>query len=492
MKKNTVYLYWFAVLGLGFLGTQTNGGNNVYGVGSQGFVNRQGLGTGDSSDVKMIDGVLYINGERANNSAAVRYEGGELVVDMKKVPNATKKDITTTPQTVNANVPIAKNTTATNIEITPKLVNVDNNTQTVNPTPTDVKMVDGVLYINGERAKKSNAVRYEGGELVVDMKKIDPAYSYATPAPSNNTIATETNAAANVVNNTTTESKVLYTSSSGRTAACRTYTGSPTASSGLTKVLLADVYGEDTPCDAHYHYHWDDKNIHAYKFFGAHMIPDTIEFFLTHGLGDDFSMPVRGRVTSNFGPRHRRFHNGIDLKLTTGEPVKSVFDGKVRIAQYSKSYGYVVVVRHYNGIETLYAHLSKLKVKEGDKVDSGTIIGLGGSTGRSTGPHLHFEVRYMGHPIDPSEMIDFVYTKNLKSHTFTVPKAYFMSSTPYQNSHSSDNTYASSSGSKQHTVRRGDTLSKIARRYGTSVNQLCRLNGISSRSTLRVGQRLKV
>jgi len=158
----------------------------------------------------------------------------------------------------------------------------------------------------------------------------------------------------------------------------------------------------------------------------------------------------------------------------------------VRIAQYSRSYGYVVVVRHYNGLETLYAHLSKLTVKENQDVKSGEVIGLGGSTGHSTGNHLHLEVRYKGHPLNPNEMIDFA-NNRLKSHTFVVDRAYFSSSNPYENSHATG-----SGGSKYYTIRRGDTLSKIAKRNGTSISRLCRLNGMSSRSTLRVGKRLKV
>lgn len=254
------------------------------------------------------------------------------------------------------------------------------------------------------------------------------------------------------------------------------------------KILLSNVYGEEIPAFNHYHGAWDTKKIHNYKY-NLSMMKDTVEFFLSHGLNDDFKMPTMGHVTSNFGPRRWRYHNGIDLKLDKGDPVFSMFEGKVRIAQYSRSYGYVVVVRHFNGLETLYAHLSKLKVKSGDNLKAGDIVGLGGSTGRSTGNHLHLEVRYKGHPINPNELINFA-SKTLKHHTFTVDRSYFTSTNPYESVHGSSTT--SAGGKKYHKIRRGDTLGRIAQRNGTSVKQLCRLNGISSRTTLRVGRSLRV
>ncbi|MEZ4887148.1 MAG: M23 family metallopeptidase [Chitinophagales bacterium] len=260
------------------------------------------------------------------------------------------------------------------------------------------------------------------------------------------------------------------------------------------KILLSDVYGEDIPAFNHYHGAWDTQKIHNYKYDLSQM-KDTVEFFLSHGLGDDFIMPTMGYVTSNFGPRRRRYHNGIDLKLENGDPVQSMFEGKVRIAQYSRSYGYVVVVRHFNGLETLYAHLSKLKVKSGDNVAAGGIVGLGGSTGRSTGNHLHFEVRYKGHPIDPNELIDFN-AKTLKHHTFTVDRSYFTSTDPYESAHADkdvdDDGVVSASSAKYYKIRKGDTLGKIAQRYGTSISRICKLNGISTRTTLNVGRSLRL
>lgn len=120
--------------------------------------------------------------------------------------------------------------------------------------------------------------------------------------------------------------------------------------------------------------------------------------------------PVPGAITSNYGyrPRFRRVHRGTDLRLSIGDTVVSAFDGKVRLTKYEgRGYGYYVVIRHDNGMETVYGHLSKFLVKPNQRVKAGEPIALGGNTGRSTGPHLHFETRFMGLPINPAAIIDF-------------------------------------------------------------------------------------
>jgi len=184
------------------------------------------------------------------------------------------------------------------------------------------------------------------------------------------------------------------------------------------------------------------------------------------------------RINSNFGWRRGRVHSGIDLDLEIGDHVYAAFDGTVKRAEYTKGYGNLIVLEHPNGLQTYYAHLSKIKVEPGQEITSGDLIGLGGSTGRSTGPHLHFEVRYLGAYMDPSNLIDFK-TGELKSTILTVQKSSF-------------NLQNDVSTAKYHTVRSGDTLSKIARQYGTSVSRICKLNGISSTKVIRPGQRLRV
>ncbi|HET6245843.1 MAG: peptidoglycan DD-metalloendopeptidase family protein [Bacteroidetes bacterium] len=188
--------------------------------------------------------------------------------------------------------------------------------------------------------------------------------------------------------------------------------------------------------------------------------------------------PHKGKVSSNFGRRDGKNHNGIDISLRTGEPVLSAFDGKVRIARNHGGYGNVVVVRHYNGLETLYAHLHKIKVKPGQEIAAGQLVGLGGNTGRSTGSHLHFEVRFKGKPLNPNHLINFS-EKQLKHEAIVLNKTKWSYS-------------ICAEGAEYHLVEKGEYLSEIAERYGLSVIQLCEFNSLSRKSILQVGQRLRV
>ena len=204
---------------------------------------------------------------------------------------------------------------------------------------------------------------------------------------------------------------------------------------------------------------------------------DTTFLALLPGFGQRYVHPIAGRVTSRFGPRGGRYHLGTDIKLFTGDSVRSAFDGVIRIARRSRTYGYVIVVRHYNGLETYYAHLSKLLVKKEQVVQAGEVIGLGGNTGRSYGAHLHFEVRYLGTALDPEIMIDFV-NGRLKMTQLPICKETFA----YQ---------IEQNQARWHTVRSGETLSSIARRYGTTVGSIQRLNRLSG-TTIRAGSTLRV
>ena len=191
-----------------------------------------------------------------------------------------------------------------------------------------------------------------------------------------------------------------------------------------------------------------------------------------------FSMPVPPVVTSRFGWRDGRPHNGVDLDLEVGDPVRSAFPGVVRFAGTFGGFGRLVVVRHYNGLETYYAHLHRLKVKSGDVLEAGEAVGLGGSSGHSTGSHLHFEVRFKGVPIDPSHMIAFM-EGELLCDTLVLKKTRWSFA-------------AYPMGTQFHTVGKGEHLYAIAEHYGTSINALCELNGITRKARLRVGQRLMV
>lgn len=145
---------------------------------------------------------------------------------------------------------------------------------------------------------------------------------------------------------------------------------------------------------------WDNKNCNI----KTEMIPNTYEIDLR-----GFSMPIeQSFITSNFGRRWNRNHNGVDIKACHGDTIYSAFGGKVRVVKNDpKGYGNVIVIRHWNGLETIYGHLSKQIVKANEIVEAGQPIGLAGNTGRSTGTHLHFETRFCGVPINPLEIFSF-------------------------------------------------------------------------------------
>jgi murein DD-endopeptidase MepM/ murein hydrolase activator NlpD len=205
-----------------------------------------------------------------------------------------------------------------------------------------------------------------------------------------------------------------------------------------------------------------------------------------------FHPPAIGDISSNFGfrrwGRRAKFHYGVDIRMDVGDPVYAMFDGVVRVAKRSVDYGYVVIIRHYNGLETLYAHFNQLLTYPGKPVRSGDIIGLAGSTGRSTGPHLHFEVRFQGEKIDPNKIIYFP-TGSLMSDTLQIDRSCF--SHLYQ-VHAQKMRGAKQARPKYHTVHKGDTVTKIAYQYGISVNHLTRINGISKKTPLKPGRRIRV
>ncbi|MFZ1686815.1 MAG: M23 family metallopeptidase [Flavobacteriales bacterium] len=191
-----------------------------------------------------------------------------------------------------------------------------------------------------------------------------------------------------------------------------------------------------------------------------------------------FCMPIEGVVTSRFGWRDGRPHNGVDIDLQVWDTVRTMFPGVVRFSGTYGGFGRLVVVRHYNGLETFYAHLHRLKVTAGQQVDAGDLVGLGGSSGHSTGSHLHFEVRFKGVPIDAGRFVD-LRNGELLGDTLVLAKTRW--------------SYAAYPlGTTFHTVRKGDHLSSIADLYGIGIQELCELNGISRRSMLRVGQQLLI
>jgi murein DD-endopeptidase MepM/ murein hydrolase activator NlpD len=226
---------------------------------------------------------------------------------------------------------------------------------------------------------------------------------------------------------------------------------------------------------------WNNSRINSGRFdYKALSESDTIRIPLIDSAQNKlFAQPFANRITSPFGKRHFLWHYGMDIKLATGDTVRSAFDGVVRVIQYDRrGYGNVVVVRHHNGLETVYGHLFKVLVKPNQYVKFSETVGLGGNTGRSSGAHLHFEIRYYGEPFDPRRVIDYD-THKLWSDTLVLTRETFEYLTELRKT-------------IYHTVRKGDGLRSIARRYRTTVNALCRLNGISAKTPLSVGKRIIV
>ena len=265
----------------------------------------------------------------------------------------------------------------------------------------------------------------------------------------------------------------------------------------LQRLIIQEQY--DSPA-ADLYDEWENRFAHK-----ATELPDSFRIDLR-----DFCMPTDNRVvTSNFGARWGRQHKGIDVKVYIGDTIRAAFSGKVRIVNYErKGYGKYVVIRHYNGLETIYGHMSKHLVAENDEVKAGDPIGLGGNTGRSTGSHLHFETRLCGVALNPAIMFDFrnqdvvdnFYTFHRDTYEFESIAANRLRGVGGTGSFTEDaerqmvqNTSkkASSSGASFHKVSRGETLSSIARKRGTTINELCRLNRITKKTKLKPGQILK-
>ena len=250
--------------------------------------------------------------------------------------------------------------------------------------------------------------------------------------------------------------------------------------------------------------HWTTEKVHSYNDIALKDLPDTIPLKLVDSIHRRFCIPHPGPITSGYKYRWKRPHRGVDIGLHVGDAVYAAFDGIVRAAlpiNMTGGYGNVLVIRHPNGLETYYGHLTRFIVKSGDIVKAGELIGYGGSTGRSTGPHLHFETRYMGQAFDPERIFDFE-NGSLRSEEFILLKHYFNINSHYgmtdqqskvASTRPPKSSKTGSSGKPvYYKVRSGDTLAKIAKRHGTTVDKLCKLNGFKSTKTLQIGQRIRV
>ena len=262
--------------------------------------------------------------------------------------------------------------------------------------------------------------------------------------------------------------------------------------------------------------YWDEDKPNPYGAAGP-AINEDISIWVVDSLSE-YHCPYQTKVYSPFGYRRGRGHMGVDLPLPMGTPVKAAFSGKVRVSKYFRGYGNLVIIRHENGLETFYGHLSKRNVVPGDWVQAGDVIGLGGSTGRSTGAHLHFEVRYMGYAFDPQWLIDFE-TGILRHRLFILKKRYLNAASRYI-PESDEEDYlimrddsiaysaraaeiaareaeearkaAELAKAQYHKIKSGDTLGSLAVKYHTTVKAICNLNGITPKTTLRIGRSLRV
>lgn len=239
----------------------------------------------------------------------------------------------------------------------------------------------------------------------------------------------------------------------------------------LDRLIKAEVY--EYPAQDLYP-EWSNEYAHKYTNV---VMPDSLVIDLT-----GFCMPTENtKVNDIFGyrPRRRRMHYGLDIKVERGDTIRSAFDGKVRYVSYQRrGYGHYVVIRHPNGLETLYAHLTKSLVAENEVVKAGDPIGLGGDTGRSTGTHLHFETRLLGKALNPALMFDFP-NQDVTGDTYVYLKP-------------KKKVYDPSDPDTYYKVRKGDSLGRIAARQGTTVKNLCKLNGITTKTILRPGQILRL
>lgn len=279
--------------------------------------------------------------------------------------------------------------------------------------------------------------------------------------------------------------------------------------------------------------YWNTSVTHVYYGISADKLPESIPIQLIDSLSGSH-YPYKGWMSSKYGPRGGRGHQGVDLPLKTGDPVYAAFDGKVRYSNFSSSgYGNLIIIRHHNGLETYYAHLSERSVQAGEWVVAGQQIGKGGSTGRSSGPHLHFETRYKGQSFDPERLFDFK-TGELRQAELLLKRRHFSINSKYEQdfndeeianqlaakeksaaaakSAAAKSTSTKSSSSKPttsvsvtkstsskssssatyHTIEEGDMFSSLAIKYKTTSKRIQELNPDVDPTKLQIGQKIRV
>lgn len=259
----------------------------------------------------------------------------------------------------------------------------------------------------------------------------------------------------------------------------------------LLPAQMAEGWQMAHPADSLYRHIWTSARVNPYAI-PIDSLQDSVVIDM-HG----FRLPVlrqptadgtqdakRGYITSKFGFRKYRFHYGTDIKVQIGDSIRASWDGQVRIVGWDpRGYGYYVVIRHTNGMETVYGHLSRPLFDEGEPIYAGEVLGLGGNTGRSTGSHLHYEIRYLGNAINPELLVDFA------GGAIRYPEQYMLTK---KTTFGHNTELKAMQQAQYYRVKQGDTLSGIAKRYRTTVSALCRMNRIRETSLLQIGQKIRV
>ena len=261
--------------------------------------------------------------------------------------------------------------------------------------------------------------------------------------------------------------------------------------------------------------HWNTSVTHVYYGVTADKLPESIPIQLIDSLSGSH-YPYKGWMSSKYGPRGGRSHQGVDLPLKTGDSVYAAFDGKVRYSNFSSSgYGNLVIIRHHNGLETYYAHLSERNVQAGEWVVAGQQIGKGGSTGRSSGPHLHFEARYRGQSFDPERLFDFK-TGELRQSELLLKRRHFSISSRYEQDFNDEElteqaaarekaqaaakpstsvtktTTKTTQSAVYHTIKEGEMFSSLAVKYNTTSKRIQELNPDVDPTKIQIGQKIRV